>query len=224
MTPPPRRADPRAAGLDSLWIFVQLFEEMTKMKRLNLCAPAWAVAVLASLSTVSAVSAETFAVDTAHSSVVFGVKHMNVSNFYGRFNRMTGTFTLDDADAAGSAIEITIETESIDTANEKRDAHLKSADFFNSREFSKITFKSTKVESAGAEKFKVTGDLNLHGVTKSITVDVERTGKGSDGRGGVRCGIETRFTIKRSDYGMDYMLNGVGDEVSLIVSLEGIQQ
>lgn len=167
-------------------------------------------------------AAESYTIDGSHSSVVFRVKHMNVSNFYGRFNDISGKLNLDAANPEASSIEVTLKTESIDTANEKRDNHLKSPDFFNAKEFPTLTFKSTKVEAGEGETLKVTGDLTLHGVTKSITVDVEKTGTADHPRGGKVTGVASTFTIKRSEFGMDYMLSGLSDEVTIMIGLEGI--
>lgn len=169
----------------------------------------------------SAASAETFKVDGTHSSVVFRIKHMNVSYFYGRINKIDGQFTLDDGDGAANSIDITLDATSVDTGNDGRDRHLKSPDFFNAKQHDTITFKSTSVKSSGEGKFEVTGDLTLHGVTKSITVNVERVGVGPGREGGTIAGFEAVFTIKRSDYGMEFMNGPLGDEVRLMVGIEG---
>jgi polyisoprenoid-binding protein YceI len=165
--------------------------------------------------------ADAFGVDGVHSSVMFRVKHQNVAFFYGRFNTVSGSFNLDEANPAASSVEITIDTESIDSANEGRDKHLKSPDFFSTKEFPTMTFKSTSVESKGEKKYLVKGDLTLKGVTKAIEVTIEDTGRGA-GRGGAKiAGIESVFTIKRSDYGMNYMVGPLSDDVTIYVGLEG---
>lgn len=169
-----------------------------------------------------ALAAETYKVDAAHSAVVFKVKHMNTSNAYGRFNDIAGTFTLDDANPAAMSLDFAVKADSIDTANAKRDGHLKGPDFFNVRQFPTITFKSKAVTKSGS-KYLVTGDLTLHGVTKPVEVTVEPTGKGKNPQsGGAIAGIEATFVIKRSDFGMAYGVpDAVGDEVHIIVSAEG---
>ncbi|NOS99055.1 MAG: YceI family protein [Phycisphaerales bacterium] len=169
----------------------------------------------------AAAKAETFKIDDTHSSVVFRIKHMNVSYFYGRFNKIEGRFTLEDGDAAGNSIEIEVDASSVDSKNEGRDRHLKSPDFFNAKQFKTITFKSTAIKSAGEGKFEVTGDLTLHGVTKSVTVPVERVGKGPGREGGTIAGFEAVFTVKRSEFGMEFMNGPLGDEVRLMVGIEG---
>jgi polyisoprenoid-binding protein YceI len=173
---------------------------------------------------LSAYSAEKYAIDPVHSSVVFGIKHMGVTNFYAVFNEITGTVTFDAADPSKSSVDITVPVESIDSRNPKRDQHLKSPDFFNVKQFPTLTFKSTKVEKSG-DTHKVTGDFTLHGVTKPITIEFN---KGPEvkgmAEGELRSGGETRFTIKRSDYGMTFMKDALGDEVSIILSVEGVKQ
>jgi polyisoprenoid-binding protein YceI len=158
-----------------------------------------------------------FSVDAVHSSVMFRLEHMGVCNFYGAFREVSGSYTLGD----NAAFEISVKTDSVDSRNKGRDDHLKSPDFFNAAEFPAITFKSTKVEKDG-EGLKVTGDLTLHGVTKSVTVDM-KTWAPKETRQGVKSGIETSFTIKRSDYGMTTYVaeGGLGDEVDIVVALEG---
>lgn len=168
--------------------------------------------------------ADTYKVDPVHSSVVFSIKHAGVTDFHGSFNEINGTVVFDAADPAKSSVELTVPVESVDSRHPKRDAHLKSPDFFNAAEFPAITFKSTKVEAAGADTFKVTGDFTLLGVTKSITVDFKKGKEGKGMEGETRGGGETRFTLKRSDYGMTFMPDVLGDEVSLVISVEGVKQ
>jgi polyisoprenoid-binding protein YceI len=158
-----------------------------------------------------------FKVDPVHSSVMFRIEHMGVCNFYGAFRDVSGSYTLGD----NASFEVSVKTDSVDSRNKGRDDHLKSPDFFNAAEFPAIAFKSTKVEKNG-EGFKVTGDLTLHGVTKSITVDM-KTWAPKETRQGVKSGVEGSFTIKRSDYGMTTYVaeGGLGDEVDIVVALEG---
>jgi polyisoprenoid-binding protein YceI len=168
--------------------------------------------------------AETYQVDPVHSSNTFRIKHMNVAYFHGRFNDMAGTFVFDDADPAKCSFDVQVKVDSVDTNNAGRDKHLKSAELFDAEKFPQITFKSTSVKKAGDQTYDVTGDLTLHGVTKPITVKIERTGAGPGMKGEYRSGCETTFEIKRSDYGMKAMIGPLGDEVHLTVSLEGIRQ
>ncbi len=178
------------------------------------------VAVLAASLAVPAIAA-TFKVDGTHSTVIFRVKHMNASYAYGRFNAISGNFAIDEADPSSSSFDFTIKTDSVDTADAKRDAHLKKADFFNAAQYPTITFKSKTVKAAAKGSVDVTGDLNLHGVTKSITVKVEHSGTAKGMGGGTIAGIESTFTIKRSDFGMKNMIGAIGDDVRITVSAEG---
>jgi polyisoprenoid-binding protein YceI len=113
--------------------------------------------------------------------------------------------------------------ESIDSRNPKRDQHLKSPDFFNAKQFPTLSFKSRKVEGSG-DVYQVSGDFTLHGVTKPITVEFKKGAEGKGMEGEIRSGGETRFKIKRSDYGMSFMQGALGDEVNIILSLEGVKQ
>lgn len=169
-------------------------------------------------------AADTYEVDAEHSMIIFRAKHMGVSNNYGRFNEFSGTLTVDEADATNSAIELEVKAESVDTGNEKRDQHLRSPDFFNSKQFPVITFKSTKVEKVDEELLQVTGDLELHGVKKSVTIAVEMTGKGKNQQGTDLIGFEAIFTIKRSEFGMNYGIGAVSDDVRITVSVEGVKK
>lgn len=172
-------------------------------------------------ATPPAAAAKAYTVDAVHSAVLFRVKHLNTSWSYGRFNAIAGTFLLDGATPANSSIDVTIQAESIDTASEGRDKHLRSPDFFSSKEFPTITFKSTSVKKVKENTFEVVGDLTLRGVKKSITTTIEQTGAGPGMRGGEIAGLHTTFTVKRSEFGMNYMPQGLGEDVEVTVSLEG---
>ena len=163
-----------------------------------------------------------YEIDTAHSMILFRAKHNGVTYNYGRFNEFTGAITMDETDASKSTVEFEVKAASVDTGNEKRDQHLRSSDFFSAKQFPVITFKSTKVSAkeGEGEVLAVTGDLELHGVKKSITVDVEITGRATGREGESLIGFESIFTIKRSEFGMTYGLGPVSDEIRLIVSIE----
>lgn len=172
------------------------------------------------LARAAAAEAKTYEIDASHSAVVFKIKHVGVAYSHGRFNDFAGSFKLDSANPSGSSLMVTVKAASIDTANEKRDQHLRSPDFFNTAQFPEITFKGTQF-AAMEGGFKVTGDMTMKGVTKSITVDLKHIGT-ADTKFGPRSGYETTFTIKRADYGINYMPEGLGDEVTLTISLEGM--
>ena len=178
---------------------------------------------LGSFGVATHASADTFKIDPVHSSILFSVTHLGVSNLYGRFNDVSGTVTFDQADPSKSSVNLTIPIESVDTRVAKRDQQLKGPDFFNAKQFPVMTFKSTKVEGSG-DAYKVAGDFTLHGVTKPLTFEVKKGGEGEGEKGEIRGGGEARFTIKRSDYGMTFMQGPVGDEINVIVSLEGVKE
>jgi polyisoprenoid-binding protein YceI len=176
----------------------------------------------APVATASApAQAGAFSVDSVHSHVGFRVKHLGTSYNYGRFNNATGSFNIDPADPAKTTIDVSVKTEDIDTANADRDKHLESPDFFSAKEFPTLSFKSKSAKKAGDNKVEITGDLLLHGKTKEITIVAEKTGEGKGRDGKPLIGLETRFTIKRSEYGMTNLIGPVADEVEITVSLEG---
>ncbi len=186
------------------------------------------LAVLAMLgSTLTPFHAQgvTYRVDPVHSSIVFRVKHMNTAFVYGRFNRFSGTLVVDEKNPERSSVQLEIDLNSVDTGNSQRDDHLRNPDFFNTRQFPKATFKSTRVRKINDTTVEVQGNLTLRGVTKPLTVRVTFTGKGRNPRGQEIIGFETTFTIKRSAFGINYGLNGgLSDEVRVTISVEAIKQ
>jgi polyisoprenoid-binding protein YceI len=169
--------------------------------------------------------AQTFKVDPVHSAVVFRIHHFNAGMFWGRFNAPSGTVNWDAQDPTKSTFDITIPVKNLDTGNAKRDQDLSGPDFFNSKQYTDVTFKSTSVRKAAAENtYEVAGDLTLKGVTKPVTATIEQTGIGKGTRGETRAGFEATFTINRKDFGVSGLPNGLGDEVKIIAGLEGVQQ
>jgi polyisoprenoid-binding protein YceI len=178
--------------------------------------------LLAGLSFASAAhAAETFKVDPIHSNLLFRIKHKNAGYFYGRFNNPTGTFTLDDQDQAKSSFSIEAQAKNVDTAMPKRDDHLRSSDFFNAEQFPTIAFKSTSVKKVDERHYEVSGTLTMHGETRPVTVKLEQVGKVEDGRAGTRTGLHGTFEIKRSDFGITFMPDALGDEVQITVAIQG---
>jgi polyisoprenoid-binding protein YceI len=181
------------------------------------------------LLAVPAVQASVYKIDTAHSEVGFAVRHMMISTVRGSFGEFAGTFTYAKAKPAAWSAEVTIQTASIDTREQKRDQHLRSADFFDVENHPTMTFKSTKVE-AGEKSFKLHGELTLLGVTKPVVLDVEPTGEITDPRGNRRAGFSARGKISRKDWGMTWSqaldAGGVvvGDEVRIELEVQGIAE
>jgi polyisoprenoid-binding protein YceI len=169
-------------------------------------------------------AAETYEVDPVHSSVIYKIRHMGVTNHYGRFNSLKGTITMDEAAPESGSIQLEIDASSFDSKNPKRDEHVKGPDFLNVKQFPTITFKSTQMKKTGDKTLDVTGDLTLHGVTKPITAKLEIIGKGKNPKGGEIAGGEATFTIKRSDFGVNFMPQGLSDEIGLIVGIEGVKK
>jgi len=162
----------------------------------------------------------TWKIDPVHSSVLFKIMHLETSWSFGRFNAVAGELAFDEAKPENCKLGVEIDASTVDTNNQARDDHLRSPEFFSVKEFPKIVFTSTKVSKSG-DKYAITGNLALHGVTKSISFSVEKTGSSDIAvAGGPRVGFLARTTIKRSEFGMDTHLDAVGDEVELTLSIE----
>ncbi len=170
------------------------------------------------------VAAQTYQIDPVHTSLVFRIKHMDTAYVYGRFNQVTGSITLDERNPARSSVAIEVDANSVFTANEQRDNHLRSPDFLNVRQFPTITFRSTEVSRVNASTVQVKGNLTMRGVTRAVTASVTLTGKGRNPQGREIIGFETTFSIRRSEFGIRYGLPGLGDEVRIILSVEAGRQ
>lgn len=174
-------------------------------------------------ATTPAVAAETFKVDPAHAFVLFKIDHFGWSKNFGRFNDVSGTFTIDEANPGNSKVEVVIKAASIDTAHEKRDNHLRSADFFNAKEFPEIKFVSTKIEKTGDRTGKITGNLTMLGVTKPITFDFTWNKKTPHFRNKnrIHTGFSAQVSLKRSDWGMKKFIPAIADQLTLFLEIEG---
>jgi polyisoprenoid-binding protein YceI len=188
-----------------------------------------AIALTAALPVVS--HAETWDIDPAHTNVEFKVRHMMISNVKGQFEKSAGTVTVDGNNTASARIDVTIDATSINTRVAMRDNDLKSPNFLDVAKYPTITFKSTKIEPAGDNKWKVTGDLTLHGVTKQVVLDVDGPSKPvKDPMGNTRAGASATIEIKRSDFGLSWNkaleAGGVvvGDEVAISIDVEAIRK
>lgn len=185
------------------------------------------VLVLASLlfmATAPVMAASDYEIDPSHSSVIFAIKHFGAGHVYGRLNNPTGTLHFDEQNPENSYVVIQVKTVDIDTASQKRDAHLKSAEFFDVEKFPVISFKSRSVEKLDKEHYQIKGDLAFLGKTRAITVKAQLIGSGKDLWGGFRTGFESKFTIKRSDFGMNFMQGPLGDDVQIITSVEAVKK
>jgi polyisoprenoid-binding protein YceI len=182
------------------------------------------------MSTQTAVAAATaWNVDSSHSHVEFAVRHLMIATVKGRFGEVSGTLHGDEDDLANASIELTIPVSSIDTREAQRDAHLRSADFFEAETYPAIHFRSTRISKAGENRFQVEGHLTIRDVTKPITLTVEAGGRARDPWGGERVAYSTSTKINRKDFGLTWnqaLETGgvvVGDEVKVSAELEFVR-
>jgi len=162
--------------------------------------------------------------DPAHSSAQFAVRHMGISNVRGTFTKLSGTARYDPVDFKNDSVEVTIEVASVDSRVEMRDSDLRSDHFFDVQKYPTLTFRSTKVESAGTDKLKVTGELTIRGITKPVTLDVDGPSKPvKDGQGRLHMGVSATATVNRTDFGMTGYQGIVGNEVTLTIDAELVQ-
>ena len=169
-------------------------------------------------------AADDYKLDPIHSMALFQINHAGASNPFGVFHAVTGEVMLDDAGGV-TGVSVEVPVEKLDMGNEHWEKHIESGDFLDAKQFPTITFKSTDVKPGGGDSYSVNGDLMLHGVTKSINVTVTKIGSGTGPDGKTRTGFSTEFKINRNDYGVTYLSGkGVGDDVKLMVNMEGIKQ
>jgi polyisoprenoid-binding protein YceI len=160
--------------------------------------------------------AKTYTIDSVHTSVIFKIRHFDTSNFYGRFNKASGSFTLGDT----ASIDAVVPTDSVDTNQSKRDSDIKAPEYLDAKGSPEIKLVAKSLTKSG-DTYKGKADLTFHGVTKSIDIEVHQTGAGKGMGGKDIAGIETSFTIKRSDYGAKVNPKMVGDDVTIWVASEG---
>lgn len=161
-----------------------------------------------------------YQIDAVHSAIIWKVQHKGAGFTYGRFNDFSGTVTATGTDAESIQVNLTVQAGSIDSANAKRDEHLRGEDFFNTKEFPTITFKSKSAKKLADDKVELTGDLTIRGVTKEIKAVAQLTGQATD-KGTKLVGSEATFTINRTDFGITYGKGALGDNVTVTVALEG---
>lgn len=167
--------------------------------------------------------ADTWKIDGNHTSAQFAVRHMGISTVRGAFTKVSGTVEYDAADLAKSMIDITIDTASVDTRVEMRDNDLRSANFFDVQKFPTITFKSSKLESAGTGKLKATGDLTIHGVTKQVVLNIDGpTDPMKDPKGNLHVGASANTTVDRTQFGMT-MAGMIGTDITITIDAELIK-
>ena len=193
---------------------------MTRTRLERLLLPA--AATLAFGPFASAFAAD-YEIDATHTFVTFQITHLGISTMHGRFNELSGRFTWDKDDPASASIDISIVPASVDTNHAERDKHLRGEDFLNVEAFPEAGFKSTGYEG-DMNGGKLMGELTLHGVTKPVTIDIERMGEGPDPWGGYRAGFAGTASIKRADFGIDYNLGPAAETMTFDLTVEGIRQ
>jgi polyisoprenoid-binding protein YceI len=192
-----------------------------------------------STSTTAALAAEgevrmgkhsSWTIDVAHTHVGFAIKHLMIATVRGRFAQVHGSVTVDESHPTTASIDINIPTASVSTGDEKRDAHLRSPDFFDVERYPNITFRSTRVAAQSNEAFRVVGDLTIRDVTREVTLDVQMLGRAKDPWGNEHAAFEATTRIKRGDYGLTWnaaLETGgvlVGDEVSISIEAQLLRQ
>jgi polyisoprenoid-binding protein YceI len=183
--------------------------------------------VLVLMLTLSAVAqtqtseAQTWNIDPAHTAAQFSVRHLGISTVRGSFTKVGGSIQYDPSNPAKTTIDATIDAASVDTRVEMRDNDLRSPNFFDAAKYPTLTFKSKRVETAGAGKLKVTGDLTIHGVTKEVTLDVDGPSAAvKDSHGNQHMGASATTTINRKDFGVNGAGTAVGDDVPITIDME----
>jgi polyisoprenoid-binding protein YceI len=194
---------------------------MIKMKKL-LVSTAVSAAMMLSVTTANAAD---YVIDTkgAHAFVNFKIKHLGYSWLHGRFNTFDGKFNYDAKNPNASQIMVNIDTTSLDSNHAERDKHLRGKEFLNVDKYPTATFKSTSIKFED-DSGQVTGDFTLHGVTKTITFEIDKVGEGKDPWGGYRVGFEGETSLKLTDYGIDYNLGPASTHVDIGLFIEGIRQ
>jgi len=168
-------------------------------------------------------------VDSAHSGINFSIRHMVVSKVRGRFAKYTGTLDLDDGDITRSGVEVTIDASSIDTGTPDRDAHLRSADFFDVERFPALRYRSKRIEKLSADRYRVVGDLTIRDVTREVALDVDYGGRAKDPWGNERAGFVARASVDRKDFGLQWNqvleAGGVllGDRVEIELDVQAVK-
>lgn len=180
--------------------------------------------------TTQAPARTTYGIDSAHSSAEFSVRHLMISTMKGRFRDVEGTIYMDDQEPTRSVVEATIRTASVDTGVQTRDDDLRSDNFFSADRFPTMTFRSTSVEKVDEDRFRITGDLTVRGVTRPVVLDTEFEGRATDPWGGERIGFAASTSINRGDFGLTYnaaLETGgvlVGDKVKVTLNIEALKK
>ena len=193
----------------------------------NVLRPAFAALAMLVVASAAFAAPATYAIDKTHTEVGFDVRHF-FTKVHGRFNDFQATILFDEKDPSKISVDASAVTASISTDNEKRDGHLRSADFFDAEKYPALTFKSTKVTANGKNKYKIAGDLTMRGVTKPVVFDAEFLGAGATGMG-TKAGFAATAVVNRKDFGINWnkaLDNGgviLGEEVTISLNIEANQ-
>ena len=172
----------------------------------------------------------TWQIDSAHSGIHFSVRHLVIAKVRGQFGRWTGAVHVPDGDFTKATAEVAIDATSIDTGVAERDAHLKSADFFDVESHPELTFRSRRIEAKGGDRFALVGDLTIRGITREVTLDVESGGQTKDPWGNQRAAFSARTSVDRKAFGLTWnqaLETGgvmVGDKVEIEIDVEAVRQ
>ncbi len=198
-----------------------LFMLVANTQQSPVVAPTVAPTTAQTTQSKSAADSTVWKIDDTHSMGLFRVQHSGAGMFWGRFDGVTGIITTSGIPTGTLALDVSIDTNSVSSANKDLDGHLRSPDFFSVKEFPTMTFISTSSKKLPNNMWEVSGNLTMHGVTKSITTNVEMTGQAESPRG-KKIGFEAVFTIDRSEFGMSYGVekNAIGNSVRITVALE----
>ena len=173
---------------------------------------------------------ERWEIDSVHSGIHFSVRRMVVGKVRGEFSRWTGSYVAEDGDLGRASVNVVIDASSIDTGEADRDKHLRSADFFDATNSPEITFRSTQVDDLGGGRMRVTGDLTIRAVTRSVVLDVEYAGQTKDPWGNMRAGFTARTSVQRKDFGLGWnqVLEAggvlIGERVDVEIDIEAVKQ
>lgn len=184
------------------------------------------VALALTFAGASQASAAKWNLDGAHAFALFKVMHMGIAPAFGQFVKIGGNLDFDPADPAATKLSVEIDAESVFSGNKKRDDHLKGPDFFNAKQFPKLTFESTGWKKTGDDTYEVTGNMTMVGKTQPMTISVTRSGMGKDPWGNDRVGMTANVSIDRSLFGINWGLDngGAGKMVDLMLSFEFVKQ
>lgn len=180
--------------------------------------------ILAAGASLAGAQTTAWKFDPAHSSADFVIRHMGISNVHGHFGNVNGTVTLDEKDVTKSSVKAAVDTTTVDTGNGQRNSHLKSPDFFDVAKYPQMIFTSKQIANKDG-KLELTGDLTLHGVTKSVTLDLDGPSKEIvDPKGVAHRGFSATTSIHRADFGLNYGNGILGDDVKVSLDVELIKQ